>query len=112
MKVIGGTEYHFLKLGAEKGGQWLNEDFSKIVSEDGEVFTQRPRSIPDKSRLRHLIYDDVCHQYWFAKNVLLLNKNEITDFFFNLEFSIDKFHFKNHVDLYCQEHFDPNTKPD
>ena len=27
-------------------------------------------------------------------------------------FSIDKFHFKNHVDLYCQEHVDPNTKPD
>ena len=33
--------------------------------------------IPDKFRLLHLIYDDVCHLYWFAKNVLLLNKNEI-----------------------------------
>ena len=48
----------------------------------------------------------------FAKNVLLLKKNTITDFFFNLEFSIDKFHFKNHVDLYCQENFNPNTTSD
>ena len=36
-KVVGGTEYQYLKWGAEKGGQWINEDFFKIVSEDGEV---------------------------------------------------------------------------
>ena len=30
-KVIGGTEYHYPKWGDEKGGQWLNEDFFKIV---------------------------------------------------------------------------------
>ena len=29
-----------------------------------------------------------------------------------MECSIDKFHFKNHVDAYCHEHFDPNKKKD
>ena len=35
-----------------------------------------------------------------------------TEFFSKLDCSIDKFHFKNHVDAYCHEHFDPNKKKD
>lgn len=38
-KRIGNTEYHYLKWGTQKGGQWLNEDYFKVVTEDGEVST-------------------------------------------------------------------------
>ena len=69
-------------------------------------------SIPDKTRLKHLIYDDVCHLFWFGQNILVLNRNPETEFFSKLDCSIDKFHFKNHVDAYCHEHFDPNKKKD
>ena len=38
-KKIGNTKYHYLKWGTEKGGQWLDEDYFKVVTEDGEVST-------------------------------------------------------------------------
>ena len=38
-KKIGNTVYHYLKWGVQKGGQWLDEDFFKVVTEDGEVST-------------------------------------------------------------------------
>ena len=62
-KKIGGTEYHYLKWGTEKGGQWLDEDFFKIVTEDGELSTLTPsqeiscgtRKSRDKRVKRHTV---------------------------------------------------------
>ena len=48
----------------------------------------------------------------FALGQLLLCRNQATEYFDNLSFAIDRFHFPNHVDANCHEKFDPSTKPE
>ena len=62
--------------------------------------------------LDYIIYDDVCHLAKFAMDLLLANQNDVTKFFSKRIFCIDKFHFKNHVDEYCIENFDPYKIPE
>jgi hypothetical protein len=47
-----------------------------------------------KLELVHIIYDDACHIAKFSKKASLANRNEVTKFFSERTFSVDKFHFK------------------
>ena len=157
-KTIAGVKHHYLKWG-EAEGDWLSEDFFKIMNEDVElVETHEPecntRKSRDKRVKRHtvgllvgaspcgvvrlveelfgceaisqvygivaeylgklskqdievLVYDDICHLVAFALNHIRLKRNTTTEYFNSLKFAIDKFHFKNHVDAYCHENYNP-----
>ena len=65
-----------------------------------------------KLELEVLVYDDVCHLVKFALNHILLERNKSTGFFNSLKFSIDRFHFKNHIDPFCHENFNPKDVPE
>ena len=66
--------------------------------------------LPDDVRktIEDLIYDDNCH---LARYVLKLGKNiadnEVTQQLAKMRKSIDKFHFGNHVDMWCKENCNP-----
>ena len=157
---------HKLVWGGEEG-DWVPEDFFKIVTDDGEIIDSNiPGCNMRKSRdkrvkkhtlgllvgaapcgvvrilkelhgsesltqvygivieyldkllkqlnlnLRCLVYDDICHLVAFALGQLLLCRNQTTEYFNNLSFAIDRFHFPNHVDANCHQKFDPSTKPE
>ena len=70
------------------------------------------KTVTDKSALKYIVYDDVCHLAKFGLKPLLANKNITTKFFSERTFCIDKFNFKNHVDQYCIDNFDPYKIPE
>ena len=56
-----------------------------------------------------MIYDDNCHLARFAMRKNLKAKNTVTKFFAEkVRKNIDRFHFGNHIDLWCIENCDPN----
>ena len=59
--------------------------------------------------LKVLVYDDVCHLVSFAQNQVKIHRNSTTEFFSNLKFANDRFHFRNHVDPHCHKSFDPRN---
>ena len=65
-----------------------------------------------KLELEVLVYDDVCHLVKFALNHIFLQRNKSTEFFNSLKFSFDCFHFKNHIDPFCHENFNPKDVPE
>ena len=159
-KTIGGVDYHFLQWGGETTGNWHDEDFFKIVSEDGELSSTihvscNTRKSRDKRERRHtvgilvgafpcgmivlwdeiygsesisqvygimieffgnlsnienikeILYDDCCHLKKFAENEERAKMNDITSYFAKMSKHVDKFHFKNHVDIWCQKNCNP-----
>ena len=72
-----------------------------------EYLSQLPQK--DRERLTDLIYDDNCHLARFAQRKNLRAKNEVTKFFAEkVRKNVDRFHFGNHIDLWCIENCDPN----
>ena len=159
-KTIGGIKHHYLKLDNEEG-DWLNEDFFKIITEYGEIVETiipdcNTRKSRDKRVKRHtlgiligaspcgivrmceelfgsegvsqvygicceylsnlsfrnlkvLVYDDVCHLVAFALKQKVRHQSATTEFFSQLKFAIDRFHFRNHVDQHCHENYNPKN---
>ena len=62
--------------------------------------------------IKEFLYDDCCHMKRFAEKPTKANLNEITKFFADMSKHVDKFHFKNHIDKWCQENCDPNEVKD
>ena len=60
-----------------------------------------------RNNLRHICYDDACHFWKFCKNMNKKKSNEFTKFLSEIPMSIDKFHFRNHVDTCCRQNCDP-----
>jgi hypothetical protein len=58
-KTVGGVKHHYLKWG-DAEGDWVSDDFFKIISEDGEIFenhqpTCNTRKSRDKRVKRHTV---------------------------------------------------------
>ena len=61
----------------------------------------------ERKHLLELLYDDNCHMKKYSENPERADRNEITKFFAELDKHIDRFHFRNHVDPWCQENLNP-----
>ena len=65
-------------------------------------------NLPDNEKPKVINYDDACHLVKFAKNHFKKgNQNDTTKYLTEVPIVVDKFHFMNHVDKWCQEHCNP-----
>ena len=56
------------------------------------------------------VYDDVCHLARFGKNHLRLVRNSTTEYLVDqVKYSIDNFHFRNHIDPFCHANYNPKN---
>ena len=57
-----------------------------------------------------IVYDDACHLKRFAANVVKKRKidSPLARRIAELEYAIDRFHFKNHVDKWCKVNCNPS----
>ena len=58
--------------------------------------------------IKQLLYDDMCHFKKFAESSERSKNNEITAKIANMNKHVDKFHFRNHVDKWCQDNCNPD----
>ena len=58
-----------------------------------------------ENKIKVITYDDACHLAKYVKNHEELFKSNIN----NLEIKVDRFHFKNHIDTWCNKHCNPYT---
>ena len=58
--------------------------------------------------IKQLLYDDMCHFKKFSESGERSNKNNITKKIAEMGKHVDKFHFRNHVDKWCQENCNPD----
>ena len=58
--------------------------------------------------IKQLLYDDMCHFKKFSESEERSNKNNITKKIAEMSKHVDKFHFRNHVDKWCQENCNPD----
>ena len=57
--------------------------------------------------LEELLYDDCCHLKAFSEKPSNAEQNDVTQKLANLGKHVDRFHFRNHVDPWCQENCNP-----
>ena len=57
--------------------------------------------------LECICYDDACHLKRYACNPVRKDETATSKRISNLEFLVDKFHFKNHVDSWCKKNCNP-----
>jgi hypothetical protein len=81
---------------------------SEAISQVYGIICEYLSNLSEK-HLKALVYDDVCHLAAFAKTQVRVHNTEITTFFSKLKFSIDRFHFKNHIDKYCHDNYNPKN---
>ena len=61
--------------------------------------------------IKELLYDDCCHLKKYSKKPQKADCNEVTKYFAELSKHVDKFHFKNHTDTWCQKECNPYDIP-
>ena len=83
------------------------ESIAQVYGVFVEYLSQLP--VEEREMLTDLIYDDSCHLARFATRKNLKDRNDVTRFFAEkVRKNVDRFHFGNHVDNWCQENCDPN----
>jgi len=55
-----------------------------------------------------LIYDDACHLKRFSTNSSRCKQTETSKKIASMKMVVDRFHFKGHVDRWCQENCNPD----
>ena len=85
---------------------------SEGIAQVHAIVVEYLSTLSDKEQLSYIIYDDACHLVQYSRNKKIAERNEITKFFSERKFVIDKFHFKNHVDAWCHENCDPHKVPE
>ena len=60
-------------------------------------------SLCDNSFLKQILYDDMCHLKRYTEDPKTANKKDITQKSASIHKHIDKFHFRNHLDKWCQK---------
>lgn len=80
---------------------------SESISQVYGILVEFLSRLQDLSSLEELLYDDCCHLKAFSEKDVKANQNDVTKHFANLGKHVDRFHFRNHVDPWCQEHCNP-----
>ena len=62
------------------------------------------------SKIKTICYDDACHLVRYARNPKRAEYSEIAKRLSEMEYFVDKIHFLNHVDKFCQEFCNPYTE--
>ena len=62
--------------------------------------------------LKEILYDDCCHFKVFSEKEKNADQNEITKYLASVGKHVDRFHFRNHVDPWCQANCNPETVTD
>ena len=65
-------------------------------------------SINILSPVGFICYDDSCHLKKYACNPIRRSCTPTSDCLASLNFVIDNFHFKGHVDAWCHQHCNPH----
>ena len=60
-------------------------------------------SLIDNFFLKQILYDDMCHLKRYAEDPKTANTKYITQKSASINKHIDKFHFRNHLDKWCQK---------
>ena len=82
---------------------------SESISQVYGILTDVVNSLSDKTKLKQILYDDMCHLKKFCENKKRRDKNEITKILSTIRKHVDKFHFRNHIDKWCQDNCNPDT---
>jgi len=56
-----------------------------------------------------ICYDDACHLKKFAHNPVHSTQTAVASRIAEMEILCDRFHFKNHIDVWCHQHCNPHT---
>ena len=75
------------------------------ISQVYGILTDFVSFLSDKSQLKQLLYDDMCHLKRYCENPQRAGLNEVTETLAR----VDKFHFVNHVDRWCQDNCNPDS---
>ena len=81
---------------------------SESISQVYGILTDFVNSLSDSSKLKQLLYDDMCHLKRFCDDEERSNQNEVTQVLARIRKHVDKFHFRNHIDRWCQENCNPD----
>jgi hypothetical protein len=80
---------------------------SESISQVYGILIDWYKNLSNKDGIKEILYDDCCHLKRFSENPLRAQRSDVTKAFADISKHVDKFHFKNHVDKWCQEHCDP-----
>jgi len=61
------------------------------------------------SKTSIICYDDTCHLKKFAHNPVRSTQTAVASRIAEMEILCDRFHFKNHIDVWCRQHCNPHT---
>ena len=79
------------------------------ISQVYGILTDFVSCLSDKSQLKQLLYDDMCHLKRYCENPKRAGLNEVTETLARVSKHVDKFHFVNHVDRWCQDNCNPDS---
>ena len=84
---------------------------SESISQVYGILVEFLARLDNMDTLKELLYDDCCHLKAFSEKPEKAEQNYVTKQFANLGKHVDRFHFRNHVDPWCQEHCNPEGVP-
>ena len=84
---------------------------SESISQVYGILVEFLGRLKDMSTLEELLYDDCCHLKAFSEKEVNAKQNEVTQYFADIGKHVDRFHFRNHVDPWCQANCNPEGVP-
>lgn len=67
---------------------------SESISQVYGILTDWLNSLSDKTKLKQILYDDMCHLKRFCENPERAGQNEVTEVLAGVQKHVDKFHFR------------------
>ena len=84
---------------------------SESISQVYGILTEFLSRLEDMTKLEELLYDDCCHLKAFSEKEKNAKQNDVTQYLADIGKHVDRFHFRNHVDPWCQENCNPEGVP-
>ena len=84
---------------------------SESISQVYGILIEFLSRLDDMTTLEELLYDDCCHLKSFSEKEKNAQQNDVTQYLADIGKHVDRFHFRNHVDPWCQKNCNPEEVP-
>ena len=84
---------------------------SESISQVYGIVVEFLARLDDLTNLKEILYDDCCHFKAFSEKDKNADQNEVTKYLAEVGKHVDRFHFRNHVDEWCQQNCNPENVP-
>lgn len=71
---------------------------SESISQVYGLLTDWLSSLSDKTKLKQILYDDMCHLKRFCEDPIRAGQNEVTEVLARVQKHVDKFHFRESIE--------------